>query len=199
LAAIRPGDCIWDVGANTGYYTTQLAERTGPSGKVFAFEPSPINLTRLKKAAAGLSNVTLFGLALSDRDGRGAFRQGDDQLGATSRMVDQKECADHMTIEMVRGDDVIARGWAETPNVVKIDVEGHELEVLLGLCDQFPNGQLRDVFVEIHFRLLYEAGRSDVPGKIVMLLEAAGFDLRWLDPSHLHGCIRLPSIKTKSR
>jgi FkbM family methyltransferase len=187
LTAVRPGDRIWDVGANIGHYTMQLAELAGPSGRVFAFEPSSTNLARLRETTAGLANVTSFELALSDHSGRGAFRQGDDELGATSRVAHDKESGDHVTaVQMVTGDDVIARGWAEAPNILKIDVEGHEFEVLRGFCNQFRHCELRHVFMEVHFRLLDEAGRSDVPGKIVTLLETAGFDITWIDPSHLH-------------
>ncbi len=41
--AVQAGDCVWDVGANVGLYTTNVAERVGLSGKVCAFEPSPEN------------------------------------------------------------------------------------------------------------------------------------------------------------
>ncbi|HEX6239569.1 MAG TPA: FkbM family methyltransferase, partial [Polyangiales bacterium] len=36
---LRPGDCVWDVGANVGLYTERFAEAVGPGGKVVAFEP----------------------------------------------------------------------------------------------------------------------------------------------------------------
>lgn len=44
LAAIRPGDVVWDVGANVGLYSRAFSDIAGPSGKVFAYEPSPANL-----------------------------------------------------------------------------------------------------------------------------------------------------------
>ena len=38
-AELRQGDVVWDVGANLGYYTNIFAEKTGSTGRVFAFEP----------------------------------------------------------------------------------------------------------------------------------------------------------------
>lgn len=188
-AAVQHGDCIWDVGANLGHYTVQLAERAGLTGRVFAFEPSPVNAARLRQATSCLANVTALELALSDSSGSGSLHQGEDELGATSRMVVSGGSGDRaFEVQTVSGDDAIRQGWAAAPNVLKIDVEGHELEVLRGLCKQLRRKETRHVFVEVHFRLLDESGRSDVPGKLVTLLETAGFKLKWVDPSHLHAC-----------
>ena len=46
-ATLRQGDCVWDVGANVGYYTRSFCDRVGDAGFVFAFEPSPANYVRL--------------------------------------------------------------------------------------------------------------------------------------------------------
>lgn len=86
-AALRPGDTVWDVGANVGYYTRQFAERVGGKGKVFAFEPSPVNFTRLSAACTGLDNVQLYQMGLGREAATLALVQGYDELGATSRVV----------------------------------------------------------------------------------------------------------------
>ena len=52
LKAIRQGDVVWDVGANVGLYSKLFSNIAGFSGKVFAFEPSPVNLLRLNPPAA---------------------------------------------------------------------------------------------------------------------------------------------------
>ncbi len=41
LNTIRPGDIIWDVGANVGHYSTVFSDVVGSIGRVFAYEPSP--------------------------------------------------------------------------------------------------------------------------------------------------------------
>lgn len=187
-ASARPGDCVWDVGANVGYYSTRFAKLCGETGRVFAFEPSPANSTRLRQATAGLANVTALQLALSDREGTAAFRQGDDELGATSRVVADgtDDAVQSIAVQVTTGDKLVAQGAAQPPNVMKVDVEGHELEVLRGLSHQLARLELRDIFVEVHFGLLDAAGRSDAPGTIVGILEGAGLRVEWVDPSHLH-------------
>src|SRR5581483_11355219 len=40
---VRPGDVVWDVGANVGYYSRMFSDLVGPTGHVVAWEPSPLN------------------------------------------------------------------------------------------------------------------------------------------------------------
>jgi hypothetical protein len=49
---IRPGDVVWDVGANVGLFTFAAAAKTGPTGKVLAIEPDPWLGTLLRRSAA---------------------------------------------------------------------------------------------------------------------------------------------------
>lgn len=186
-ASVRPSDCVWDVGANVGYYTTRFAALCGAGGRVYAFEPSPTNSARLRQAVDGLANVSAIETALSDNDGTIFFEQGGDLLGATSRVVPSlgtsKTAA---SVPVMTGDSLVASGRAQPPNLMKIDVEGHELEVLRGLAVQLDGSDLRDIFIEVHFSQLDAAGRSDVPDTIVKLLERARFSVAWVDPSHLH-------------
>jgi predicted methyltransferase len=86
-SSIRPGDRVWDIGANVGHYTAIFSSLAGPSGRVYAFEPTPSNFARLKLATGSLANVTAFQLALSDRQSTASFMQGTDDLGATSRVL----------------------------------------------------------------------------------------------------------------
>ena len=90
------------------------------------------------------------------------------------------------TIAVVSGDEIIAKNDARAPNLIKIDVEGHELEVLEGMTATLKRPELRELFVEVHFAVLEEQGRRHVPSAIEGLLMSSGFKLTWVDPSHLH-------------
>ena len=185
--AVRVGDCAWDVGANVGWYTTRLSSWVGPEGCVFAFEPVPPNLARLHEAVADAANIVVIPTGLSDREADAAFLLGSDPTGASSRIV-----PDHLAdpqagrIALTTGDALVERGAATLPDLLKIDVEGHEFEVLRGMAETLARGRLRSVFVEVHFDLLRQQGRADVPAAIENFLRSYGFKSRWIGSSHLH-------------
>lgn len=183
LARIRPGDCVWDVGANVGLYSLKFLDAVGPRGAVFAFEPSPTNRTRLVAALASQANATVLPVALGDCDGTMKFEQGADALGATSRLLDGD--GDGIDVRVARGDSLIASGDAARPNVVKIDTEGFELDVLRGLFASLESKSLRALCVEVHFRLMSERGIVDGPRLVERLIRQAGFRVRWTDASHI--------------
>jgi FkbM family methyltransferase len=186
LASLEPGNCVWDVGANIGYYSTRFSETVGASGHVFAFEPSEINRGKLVSAVSGLGNVTVLPIGLSNANGTASFAQGLDEIGATSRIVSGDAAAGMAIVELARGDEIARQGTASPPSVIKIDVEGFELEVLLGLGDLLGAESLRHVFIEVHFGLLDERGMSTAPAEIQALLRSSGFEVVWLDASHIH-------------
>ena len=68
LAQAREGMCVFDVGANIGYYTLLAARAVGSSGRVYAFEPEPVNFLLLTRNVAEnrLTNVRLVDAAVSN-------------------------------------------------------------------------------------------------------------------------------------
>lgn len=187
LAATLEGDCVWDIGANVGFYTVRFAKEVGRKGSVFAFEPSPFNRAHLERAIENSNNITIVPFALGDRDAIMKFKQGSDSNGATSRLVSGTENSVKGTIEVkvARGDKLVEDGIVPLPNVVKIDTEGSELEVLRGLSTLLVAPALRSLCIEIHFERLRERGFNQGPREIERLLGASGFQCRWTDPSHL--------------
>jgi FkbM family methyltransferase len=182
--ALRPGDCVWDVGANLGLYSAAFAERVGETGHVLAFEPSPTNLTGLRSKVSGLRNVTVLPLALGSETGSATFQQGADPLGATSRVIERGQSG-AVQVPMARGAELVKAGTARAPNVIKIDTEGFELEVLLGLGELLREPTLRALCIEVHFGLLAERGLSHAPAQIEEALGASGFAISWPDASHI--------------
>lgn len=186
-SVLRLGDCVWDVGANVGYYTRLFADRVGTEGKIFAFEPSPVNFARLQRACAELTNVQLQQLGLGREDGTLSFVQGADDLGATSRVIDVPPPESGQTVVEIRaGWHLIEKGEVLPPNVIKIDVEGFELEVLQGLGKPHLQAPaLRAIGVEVHFGILHERGIPNAPQQIERLLQQSGFRVQWPDSSHI--------------
>ena len=134
--AIKPNMIGLDVGANIGYYSVLFAKH---SKKVYCFEPNKTNYEILNKNIAlnKLENkAVLVHKAVSDKDRKTKIYTGDmnnfsnlskDNLHAHS--VFSKNYAVE-EVETIRLDDYFK--GLKAPDYVKIDVDGHELEVLRG-------------------------------------------------------------------
>lgn len=143
---------FWDVGANIGSYTliaSQVSHAT-----IVAFEPHPAMFERLR-LNVGLndrSNVQLEQIALSDVNGAPGFTDSTSS-SSVNRLASDADAA--LRVEAVRGEDLLAAGRAPAPDVLKVDVEGHEGEVLRGLGPALA--QVNVVFAEDNL-----ASRADV-------------------------------------
>lgn len=184
FATIEAGDTVWDIGANIGHYTAKFGEAVGPQGRVVAFEPFPASLERLRAATRELEMVQIVPAAMGSAEGTMQMAVGGDAIGATNRVVETGGTAD-ATVEMLTGDLVIERALATSPQVIKIDTEGFELDVLTGMTGLLHDSTVSAVFVEVHFGLLADRGQPQAPGEIEALLGRAGFATRWVDPSHI--------------
>ncbi len=183
-STLNLGDCVWDVGANIGYYTRLFSQRVGGNGSVFAFEPSPVNFARLTESCADLYNTTLIQFALGRENGKLSFQQGIDELGATSRVTGSAGGGGQM-VDVRSAISLIAQGEVPPPNAIKIDVEGFEYEVLEGLADTLASSILHAIGIEVHFGVLNERGMAQAPQQIVELLHKNGFTVAWPDSSHI--------------
>jgi FkbM family methyltransferase len=191
LSDIKPGDVIWDVGANVGLYTEKFLAKTGPGGKVVAFEPAPECFDLLAAKFKHASNVVLEQVALSSSNTTGVMRMAPDPLGATHQLSDDEESASGTTVRVtvLTADTYMERNKI-VPNVVKIDVEGFEYDVFKGMKKLLADSKLRAVFCEVHFALLENRGQAFAPIQIEGLLRDAGFDVKYTDSSHIQAIRR---------
>ena len=187
---ICPGDVVWDVGANHGYYTTKFADAVGESGIVVAFEPTHSTFKSLTNSVGMRRNVQLENIALGDSDGEadlyvsaGEGREYD--VCHLTPVKDNPRVKSVSQVSVVKGDSYRNAHPDLTPNRIKIDVEGFEYEVLLGLSETLKSSRLRSVFIEVHFTFLRERGGPDWPARIVTLLKANRFRTKWVGPCHL--------------
>jgi FkbM family methyltransferase len=190
LAEIRDGDTVWDVGANVGFYTLQFANLVGSSGKVIAFEPNPACKRAIEANAKVFleERVRIIEVALGNENGRSQFRLGSEELAVDSQILPTTALPDGDTIEVIlrRGDTVIQEHGLDVPNILKIDIEGCELECLEGLENTLKSSKLRAAFIEVHFGILEARGMPFAPERIAGILRASGLSQqKWLDASHL--------------
>ena len=137
LAHAREGMCVFDVGANIGYYTLLAARAVGPSGRVYAFEPEPHNFGLLTRNVAEnrLTNVRLVNAGVSNRAGVVRLHLDDGNFGAHSFEAGSVRSSSGRSVEVetVRLDDFADEARAFDAGVlVKIDVQGAEALVVDG-------------------------------------------------------------------
>ena len=174
-AVLRPGATVVDIGANIGYNAVYAATRVGASGRVIAIEPAADNLAVLEQniAASGLRNVTVRRAAAGRASGtRDLFLRGD--TSAVNSFFPES-CYAAVTgvvqVPVAPADDLVD-GDAD---LVKIDVEGAELEVLAGMSRLLRAPDLT-LIAEWHPVLQQAAGHA--ADALPLALLAAGFTLR---------------------
>jgi FkbM family methyltransferase len=130
---------FYDVGANHGRYAWQISEAS-PDASIIAFEPDPdnIELLRMTVSNSNFKNVRIEGVALSDKAGQVCFHK-DSYTSATGMIYNGEtpwveKYLGHATSTIdVRRETLDSFVTEETkPHLIKIDVEGHENEVLRG-------------------------------------------------------------------
>jgi len=129
-------------------------------------------------------NIKYLNLALSNEDGDFSF--SDKESHDVNSIVDGASYeGDTVIVKVSSSDNVISNNIASVPNFIKIDVEGFEYFVLLGMKSLLLNSYLTSILIEVHFSKLDQLGLPKASEDISKLLIDSGFKLTWIDPSHL--------------
>ena len=152
---VREGDVAVDAGANVGFITSLLAKVVGKNGEVLAFEPHPNlflklseNINRFPRENAG--GVTAKQVALSDNEGEGTLVFNAEIFGRNSGTAalypaNVESGDDRLTVRTERLDTFIE---GKTIALLKIDVEGAELQVLRGAASALKEGRIKAIIYE---------------------------------------------------
>jgi len=131
--AISQGMNIIDIGANYGLYTLTMASLIGPSGRLWAFEPTSVTASFLRKSirANGFANITLVQAGLSDKKGTAQISLNTNpELNAVTD--ESVPGGTYETIELMSLDECAHEyGW-ENIEFVKLDAEGQEHNIIVG-------------------------------------------------------------------
>jgi len=133
---LKPGDVLFDVGANIGFFSILGANLVGASGSVYAFDPVPHHVDAIHHNLAlnDIHNVTLIEKAVADQAGSARLLVPPESTGARLDSGAPAPGELLLDVEIVALDDLVESGAVRPPDVVKIDVEGAEIEVLQGMA-----------------------------------------------------------------
>ena len=151
---ITPGSVVFNIGANVGVVTLQLANWTGPTGKVIAFEPNPYanNLLKRNIRLNHLdSRVEVLDLAVGDTAGWLTLHvMGTDGMARLQEPNPVMHATEPVRVKATTL-DIFVRARGLIPDWIVMDVEGWELAVLRGASDLLGENRARiEVVAEFH-------------------------------------------------
>jgi FkbM family methyltransferase len=174
-ASVRPGATVLDVGANVGAYSVLFARWTGTAGRVVALEPDPVAFAGLEAHLRlnGMEDrVTAICAAATDGS-RSRARLATSSSSGLARLVDEHAGRDSAIEVRATSIDELCRSHGLAPSVIKIDVEGAELQVLRGARHTIAAaGPELALFVEMHPAIWRDAGVA--PEEVARECEAQG-------------------------
>jgi len=175
---VQPGMVVADVGANIGLLTLIMAWAAGPGGKVIAFEPEAIPRANLEKMRHlnGLSWVEVRDQAVGAEAGQLTFHVSDIIGHSSLYALPETEGSREIQVEVVRLDAVAP---AQRMDVVKIDVEGAELDVLAGMSGLIAKNKDLAVVAEFGPEHLRRVGQT--PAQWFKAFADAGFKAYIID------------------
>jgi FkbM family methyltransferase len=144
---LKSGQVFIDIGASVGYYTLLSAKIVGSTGKVYAFEPLDVNLDLLLKNVVenGFKNIVWFPLALSDKEKIDCKFYGN--LNVPGQFSLKGTDGYYKKISTIVFDELNKKEHI-VPDMIKIDVEGSQLEVLMGMKEILSTDRELTIIVE---------------------------------------------------
>ena len=161
IMAMPPGECFVDIGANLGLFTMVASRHLGPDGRVVAFEPNQATFADLagNLAANGCTNVVTLCAGVSNATARVAFDPGPAGHSGVARISDTGSSA-IMVLGSAQVADLIRNVAAGRRITIKIDVEGHENQVIDALMPLLGDPQVARMIVEVDPDNLAQHGTS---------------------------------------
>ncbi|MEZ4961924.1 MAG: FkbM family methyltransferase [Saprospiraceae bacterium] len=180
MRTLKAGDTFCDVGAHFGYFTLLASALVGEKGKVVSLEASRSTYGILEKNTAGATNVAIFHKAASDVGKTLVFNEFPALFSEYNSLVlPAKQNAAwlknnppaQIEVQGVRLDDFLST-YHFFPNLFKIDVEGAEPQVLLGLA-----GYLTEHSPTLVMEYLISSGQNEAHREAVAFAHELGYQL----------------------
>jgi FkbM family methyltransferase len=188
---LERGDTYVDVGAHVGYHTLVARSCVGPAGRVIAVEPQPYNCEKLLAnwRANSFENLALYIAAIGETDSVVCLHQqtatDSTRLSLCLESVNDEALAFHVPLK--RLDAILKEQAVEAVRLLKVDVEGFELEVLNSLGKFAPT--VENIILEV---LDTEEHISPKSAALIQELRRHNFELNTVEGNVWHQLTPLP-------
>lgn len=175
-AMAKDGDVVFDVGANIGEISLNMARIVGEKGRVFAFEPYRETFKKLKQNCElnTFSNIELIEKGLADGKGIAHMVNIDKHNSGMNRVTSGSRASDSAaTIETISLDEFVKNHKIDKIDLIKIDVEGFEIKVLSGAKKSLQEFRPK-LFIEVDDNNLREQQTSS--RELLDFLNTYGYD-----------------------
>lgn len=167
---LKPGSVAVDVGAHVGFFTRLFADCVGDSGSVVAFEPHPKTFRTLARNCENQENVVLIQAAAAECTRSAILYQSKQSSGSNSLVSSRAESVRRVPVPALALDDVFPD---QVVDLVKIDVEGGEIEVLEGMRRLIERSNHLMLIVELFPPVWLSRGLA--PDHLLTLFHQLGF------------------------
>lgn len=170
----KPGFVILDIGANIGFYSCLLSKLQHSNVQIYAFEPDTENCKRFRLNTNSLTNITLISKALSsDHSERQLYIS--DQLNVDHRMYPSPNHTKTVVVPSTAVDIWMKEASVFKIDLIKMDVQGYEVEVLLGMSNLLKSKHKPIIISEFWPYGLKTSGYSCE--KFFKILQDAGYEI----------------------
>ena len=148
-----PGDTFIDLGAHEGYFSVMASQRVAASGRVIAIEPQARleGVLRENLLANQCSNVEVLNLAIGDGEDLVRLSLAPDLNSGASRTHGRfRFCASFQMVRQSSLDRILKEHRIPRVSVLKIDIEGAELDALIGAREYLTAGLIEHIAIELH-------------------------------------------------
>ena len=179
---LKPGVCFYDIGSHIGFYAIAASKIVGRSGAIYSFEADPTNGERLRMNIKRneADNIDLVEAAVTGcaREWTSFERLDASRMGGRISTDGINPRAEVLRVRALCLDDFVNEGY-RPPDLIKIDVEGAELDVLHGS---------KKILQQWSPRIICELHSAELASEVTTLLDSNQFTYKWLDSNTSYPC-----------
>ena len=172
---LKPGMNVVDIGGNLGYYALLEAQMVGDTGRVIAIEPVAANFVQLSKnvAANGYRNIILENVAIGTTNGSAPMYLSKKSNWHSLHPVPWE--TREITVGVSTLDSLLARHELPSLDLIRMDLEGYEIEVIRGMKSTIEKYRPR-LLIELHPQVV----GAQAMVTFLKQLKALGYELEWV-------------------